>query len=69
MNTNNQHKVENTAIGLGLDASRQSGKFIHNIDAYIDFARTNSVQTQQRWGGGQHTSWTIASTTEHMHLV
>jgi len=55
MNTNNQHKVENTAIGLGLDASRQSGKFIHNIDAYIDFARTNSVQTQQ--------------TTEHMHLV
>ena len=33
----------NTTVGFALDATRQQGKFIHNIDAYFDIA-TAAVQ-------------------------
>jgi len=41
---------ENTAIGLALEASRETGDFIFSVNAYFDLGKADGVQNQQRWG-------------------
>lgn len=41
---------ENMAIGMALDTRKESGKIAHNLDAYIDYGKSNGVQNLKRWG-------------------
>lgn len=41
---------ENLAAGLLVDAAREDGNWVHNIDIFLDFGRSKGVLNQKRWG-------------------
>ena len=50
----------NTAIGFLLDASRETGKFTHNINGFYDRGSSNGITTQNRWGGSYRLDYAIS---------
>ena len=42
---------DNLAVGIGLEASRTAGDFVHNVSLFYDVAESNDVTTQNRFGG------------------
>jgi len=51
---------DNTAVGVLLDAARETGKFKHNINAYFDIADSSGVQTQKRWGAAYQLDYNVS---------
>ncbi|MEO1150027.1 MAG: DUF481 domain-containing protein [Pseudomonadota bacterium] len=52
--------ADNAAVGFALNASRITGKFTHNVAAYIDIGEANSVLSQKRWGASYKLDYAIA---------
>ncbi|MEM8770758.1 MAG: DUF481 domain-containing protein [Pseudomonadota bacterium] len=54
---------DNSALGVSIDAERQSGDFVHNVDAYFDTAESNGSTNQKRWGGAYKLDYLFSERT------
>ena len=54
---------DNLAAGLNLDAARDTGDFVHNVSAFIDFAESNGETNQKRWGGAYQLDYQFTEET------
>lgn len=60
---------DNLAVGLTLDAARETGNFTHNVDAFIDIAESDNagtgmrVVTQKRWGAAYQLDYNFGERT------
>lgn len=54
---------DNIAVGFGLEASRPTGDFVHNIRAFADLARQNDETTQKRWGAAYKLDYQLSDRT------
>ncbi|MEM1192079.1 MAG: DUF481 domain-containing protein [Pseudomonadota bacterium] len=52
--------ADNAAVGFALNAARTTGKFTHNVAAYIDIGEANNVLSQKRWGASYKLDYAIA---------
>lgn len=41
---------DNFSAGVAIDAARTAGDWVHNFNAFIDYAETNDITNQKRWG-------------------
>ncbi|GJL95914.1 MAG: hypothetical protein DHS20C05_23190 [Hyphococcus sp.] len=41
---------DNVSVGFALDAARTAGAWVHNVTAYVDYAESNNITNQDRWG-------------------
>ena len=54
---------DNFAAGLSIDAARTAGDWVHNFTAYIDFAESNGVTNQKRWGASYQLDYKFSERT------
>ncbi len=51
---------DNLAIGVLLDAKRETGAFTHNVTGYFDIGESTNVVNQRRWGAAYKLDYAIA---------
>ncbi len=54
---------ENSAVGILIDASRTSGDFVHNFDAFFNLGSSNGVTNQKRWGAAYKLDYSFGEHT------
>ena len=54
---------ENSAVGILIDASRVSGSFVHNVDAFFNLGSSAGVLNQKRWGAAYKLDYTLSERT------
>jgi len=54
---------DTVSAGLLIDASREAGDFVHNVNAFVDIARSNGVTDQKRWGAAYQLDYKLSERT------
>jgi len=54
---------ENSTVGILIDASRTSGDFVHNFDAFFNLGSSNGVTNQKRWGAAYKLDYSFGEHT------
>ncbi len=60
---------DNLSVGLALDAARETGNFVHHVEAFADIAESDNagtgerVITQKRWGASYQLDYSFSERT------